>query len=132
MMKCWGVELRFLSFQAAEIANSILSTASIKLESLPDNRMDRIELLDVVKLVETEIDIYKPCIIFTHHAGDVNIDHRVLHDSVIAACRPQPQHSVNSLLFFEVPSSTEWRPAASGMHFKPNYFYDASGHLPKK
>ena len=87
--------------KCAEIPNSILGTVSIELESLPDNRMDGIELLDLVKLVETEIDIYKPCLIFTHHAGDVNIDHRVLHDSVIAACRPQPQHSVTVYYFLK-------------------------------
>lgn len=118
--------------KCAEMANSILGTTSIKLKSLPDNRMDGVELLEVVKLIEIEIDTYKPCLIFTHHSGDVNIDHRVIHDSVVASCRPQPQHPVKSLLFFEVPSSTEWRPAASGLYFTPNYFYDVSNHFTKK
>lgn len=118
--------------KCAEMANSILGSTSIKLCSLPDNRMDGLELLDVVKLVEAEIDCYKPCLVLTHHVSDVNIDHRVLHDSVITACRPQPHHSVKNLLFFEVPSSTEWRPAASGMYFAPNYFYDVTCYMDKK
>jgi LmbE family N-acetylglucosaminyl deacetylase len=125
------VELSDLA-KCAEAANNILGSASLKLYSLPDNRMDGVELLDVVKLVEAEINHYKPCLVLTHHAGDVNIDHRVLHDAVITACRPQPQHLVKNLLFFEVPSSTEWRPAASGMYFAPNYFYDVTAFLEKK
>ena len=110
--------------KCAEVANGILGSASVKLLSLPDNRMDGMELLDVVKIVEAELELRHPCMVLTHHAGDANVDHRVLHDAVITACRPQPGHPVKTLLFFEVPSSTEWRPAASGMQFAPDYFYD--------
>lgn len=118
--------------KCAEEANKILGAASVKLLSLPDNRMDSIDLLDIVKIVEEYVLKYKPSLIFTHHAGDVNIDHKILHDAVIAACRPQPNYSVKELLFFEVPSSTEWRPASSGIYFTPNYFYDVSEHISKK
>lgn len=118
--------------KCAEEANKILGVTSVKLLSLPDNRMDSIDLLDIVKIVEEYILKYKPSLIFTHHAGDVNIDHKILHDAVIAACRPQPNHSVKKLLFFEVPSSTEWRPASSGIYFTPNYFYDVSEYISKK
>jgi LmbE family N-acetylglucosaminyl deacetylase len=118
--------------KCAQEANKILGTASVDLLSLPDNRMDSIQLLDVVKIVEEYVYKYKPSLLFTHHAGDVNIDHRVLHDAVIAASRPQPEHAVKELLFFEVPSSTEWRPEASGIYFKPNYFYDVSAYISKK
>ncbi len=118
--------------RCAEEANKILGAASVKLLSLPDNRMDSIDLLDIVKIVEEYVLKYKPSVIFTHHAGDVNIDHKILHDAVIAACRPQPNYSVKELLFFEVPSSTEWRPASSGIYFTPNYFYDVSEYISKK
>jgi LmbE family N-acetylglucosaminyl deacetylase len=118
--------------KCAEEANKILGVASVKLLSLPDNRMDSIDLLDIVKIVEEYVLKYKPNLIFTHHSGDVNIDHQILHNAVIAACRPQPNYSVKELLFFEVPSSTEWRPASSGIYFTPNYFYDVSEHISKK
>jgi LmbE family N-acetylglucosaminyl deacetylase len=117
---------------AAEKANNILGSASLKLYALPDNRMDSLELLDVIKLIEAELETHKPCLVFTHHSSDVNVDHRIIHDAVIAACRPQPQHFVKTLLFFEVASSTEWRPPSSGMVFAPNYFYDISNYLEKK
>lgn len=118
--------------KCAETANKILGSTSIKLYSLPDNRLDGVELLDVVKLIEAEIECYKPSMVLTHHTSDVNIDHRVLHNAVITACRPQPLHPVKTLLFFEVPSSTEWCPPASGICFAPNYFYDTTAFLDKK
>src|ERR1700682_2561510 len=42
---------------------------------LPDNRLDTVPLLDVVKLVEALIEKFKPTVIYTHHPGDLNIDH---------------------------------------------------------
>jgi LmbE family N-acetylglucosaminyl deacetylase len=118
--------------RCAEMANHILGSKSVKLLSLPDNRMDGMELLDVVKIVEVEIEHHQPVMVLTHHVGDVNVDHGIIHNAVITACRPQPGHSVKTLLFFEVPSSTEWRPVASGMQFAPDYFYDVTNSIDRK
>ena len=49
---------------------------------LPDNKFDSIPILDVIKIVEKEIESYKPDVIFTHHGGDLNIDHRIVFQSV--------------------------------------------------
>lgn len=111
---------------AAETANKILGTTSLTQLCLPDNRMDQLDLLDIVKLIEKFIIEHHATTVLTHHAGDVNIDHRVVHDAVIAACRPQPSCTVRELLFFEISSSTEWRPPTSGPIFHPNYFLDIS------
>jgi LmbE family N-acetylglucosaminyl deacetylase len=64
--------------------------------------------------------------VLTHHAGDLNIDHRIVHDAVLVATRPQPRCTVEELLFFEIPSSSEWRPPASGVMFSPNYYVNIS------
>lgn len=117
---------------AAERACKILGCHSLKLLGFPDNRLDSLDLLHVVKVVEDFIHEFKPSTVFTHHAGDVNIDHRIVHDAVIAACRPLPGHSVNELLFYEVPSSTEWRPPGSGPMFDPNWFVDIADVLDVK
>lgn len=117
--------------RAAQRAASILGCELVT-HSLPDNRMDGLELLDVVKLVEAEIERSRPTAVLTHHAGDVNIDHRLVHEAVLAACRPQPGHPVRKLLFFETVSSTEWRPPGSVPPFQPNLFVDISATLPIK
>lgn len=117
---------------AARAANAILGAASVTLGDLPDNRMDSIDLLDVVKTVETAIETHRPELVFTHHRGDVNVDHAILHDAVVTACRPMAGAPVRELLFFEVASSTEWRPPSSARAFEPTAFYDVSAHLPTK
>ena len=118
--------------KAAHAANAVLGAASVTLGDLPDNRMDTVALLDVVKIVEDAIAQYRPELVFAHHAGDLNVDHRVLHEAAITACRPMPQQSVRELLFFEVASSTEWRPASSGLSFVPALYYDIGDYLETK
>jgi len=117
---------------AAEEACKILGCSTLDSFALPDNRMDSVELLDVVKIIESAIDRYKPETVITHHVGDVNIDHRIAHDAVLAACRPQADCSVKELWFYEVPSSTEWNPPGSNTYFQPNLFVDITDTLSKK
>lgn len=117
---------------AAKAAADILGAASISFEDLPDNRLDRIPLLEITQRVETLVARHRPTTVFTHHAGDLNIDHRRVHQSVMTACRPQRGHPVRTLLCFEVSSSTEWQPPGSGTPFEPNWFVDISATLQRK
>ncbi len=117
---------------AARKANAMLGAASVSLHGLPDNRMDSLDRLDVIKLIETEIARVNPEVVYSHHAGDLNIDHRIVHECVLTACRPKPGNAVKSLLFFEVASSTEWMPATSAPAFAPNWFVDITNTLDLK
>ncbi|MDV2583342.1 PIG-L deacetylase family protein [Alkalibacillus haloalkaliphilus] len=119
--------------QAAHKANNVLGVQSLKLFDFPDNRMDSLDRLDIVKVVEDLIDQVKPDIVYTHHSGDVNIDHRRIHEAVITACRPIPgNHLVKQVLFFEVASSTEWMTPNSAPSFHPNWYVDISETLQLK
>jgi LmbE family N-acetylglucosaminyl deacetylase len=117
---------------AARRACGELGVTDLSLLAYPDNRMDQVALLDIVQDIEKIVRECQPDIVYTHHAGDVNIDHRRVHDAVAAACRPLPGFCVRQLLFFETPSSTEWRPAASFPPFAPDWFVDVSDYLPQK
>lgn len=117
---------------AAQKACDILGVRSVFFGEFPDNRMDTIALLDIIKPLEVLIAKYQPDTIFTHHAGDVNIDHRRIHEAVVTACRPQRGHPVKTLLCFEVPSSTEWQLPGSAPVFAPNWFVDISDTLERK
>ena len=115
--------------KAAHNAGDILGCSSVNILSLPDNRLDSLDLLDIVQHLEYYVEKLQPTTIFTHHAGDINIDHRIVHNAVVTACRPQPNHPVKEILFFEVPSSTEWQTPNSAATFCPNYFVDISTTL---
>jgi LmbE family N-acetylglucosaminyl deacetylase len=118
--------------KAAKAAASILGAESVELLGLPDNRLDSIDRLDLIKLVEAKIEKHQPDSIYVHHAGDVNIDHRRLHEAVITACRPVPGQTVRQLLSFEVASSTEWQPPGSAPSFAPNWYVDITAQWTRK
>lgn len=117
---------------AAQKACDILGVKSVSFDDFPDNRMDTIPLLDITQAVGILINEHQPNMVFTHHAGDVNIDHRRLHEAVVTACRPQRGHPIKTLLCFEVPSSTEWQLPGSAPAFTPNWFIDISATLVRK
>ncbi len=116
---------------AAHKANKILGVKRLHLHGFPDNRMDSVARLDIVKIVEQTLVRLKPAIVYTHHAGDVNIDHRRAFEAVMTACRPLPGNSVKKILCFETVSSTEWQLSPSNA-FIPNWYVDVTRTLPKK
>jgi LmbE family N-acetylglucosaminyl deacetylase len=117
---------------AAQAACTILGAMGVELLDLPDNRLDSLDRLDLIKQIEERIDRHRPQVVYVHHAGDVNVDHRRLHEAVVTACRPTPGHAVKRLLSFEVASSTEWQPPGSGPAFHPNWFVDISSQWERK
>jgi LmbE family N-acetylglucosaminyl deacetylase len=118
--------------QAAQQAGAILGAQGVELLDLPDNRLDSLDRLDLIKQIEERIARHEPQVVYVHHAGDVNVDHRRLHEAVITACRPTPSQPVRRLLSFEVASSTEWQPPGSAPPFQPNWFVDISAQWPRK
>ena len=113
-------------------ANNILGTKQIFTEDLPDNKFDTVPLLDIIKIIEAYIQKINPEVVYTHHRGDLNIDHRITFDAVLTACRPVEGNPVKKLLSFEVPSSTEWNIQGASTNFNPNVYEDISGTIDKK
>ena len=110
----------------------ILGVKDVFTRKLPDNRFDTIPLLDVIKIVEALINDLKPEIIYTHHGGDLNIDHRVVNRAVLTATRPVKDQGVKEIYAFEIPSSTEWSFSHFHPVFRPNVFIDISDTLETK
>lgn len=117
--------------KSAQQAAQVLGVSSSTYLNFPDNRMDSIALLDIVKEIEAKIQAIQPQVIYTHHLGDLNIDHQITHKAVLTACRPQPNFCVKEIYAFEVLSATEWN-SANTQSFIPNVFIDISNYLPIK
>ena len=105
-----------------EKARLAIGYDTISIHDYPDNRFDTVALLDLIKTIEKEKSSFNPDMIFTHHGGDVNIDHRRTFEAVITACRPMAHETVATILTFETPSGTEWRASTDPYHFIPNFF----------
>lgn len=108
--------------RAADLALDRLGVGSRVYNAFPDNQMDFLPLLEIVKVIEAEIKKCKPHIIYTHHHGDLNIDHALTHKAVLTACRPMPGACLEALYGFEVPSSTEWAGPTVAEAFIPAHF----------
>ncbi|MBV8659851.1 MAG: PIG-L family deacetylase [Burkholderiales bacterium] len=117
---------------AARAASAVLGVSDVTLLGLPDNQLDALPLLQVVKPIERIVAQYRPSIVYTHHFGDLNVDHRVVHGAVLTACRPLPGSSVRVIRCFEVPSSTEWNTPSGSLAFAPNCHMDVSLQLSRK
>jgi LmbE family N-acetylglucosaminyl deacetylase len=116
----------------ARRAADMVSAKDLCLHGLPDNRFDTLPLLKVVKIVEERIARLRPEVVYTHHGGDLNVDHQVTNRAVLTATRPMAGHPVRELYTFEVASSTEWAFQRLEPVFRPNVFVDVSRHLETK
>lgn len=116
---------------AAEYAREILGIREHFYLGLADNRLDSFPLIEVIQRLEPIIRKLQPNIIYTHHHGDLNVDHRITHQATLTACRPMPGSSIQAIYAFEVMSSTEWAtPIAEP--FVPNHYVDISDQLDTK
>jgi len=103
-------------------AQAAIGYGEVSIYDFPDNRFDAVALLDIIKVVEKEKQSFTPDVIFTHHGGDVNVDHQRTFEAVITACRPMAHETVKTIITFETPSGTEWRSPSDPRHFLPNLF----------
>ena len=105
-------------------AADIVGFKKVFFANLPDNRFDSVDMLDVVKTIEKYIDELRPEVVFTHHGGDLNVDHRVTHQAVLTATRPIGDYSVREIYAFETVSSTEWSFGDKNNAFYPQKYID--------
>lgn len=105
---------------------------NVHFANFPDNRFDSVDLLDIIKVVDSHIQRFQPEIVYTHHYGDLNIDHRKTFEAVITACRPVGTYCVKEIYSFETPSSTEWQFQHGDKTFKANVFIDIEDTLQAK
>ena len=112
--------------------SKLLNFKIFKHYNLPDNELDKISNLELVKKIEAAIIKINPEIILTHSNKDLNIDHQKISNATITACRPLPKSKIKQLLFFEILSSTEWNFNSNRINFNPNRFYDITDFIEKK
>jgi len=119
-----NLQIKKLQKQAYAAAK-VIGVDDIEFFNFPDNEMDLVSNLEITKKIENVILKFKPSIVYTHSNTDINIDHRSIYNATITATRPS-KNSVEKVISFEVPSSTEWNFPST---FSPNIFIDISSEL---
>lgn len=117
---------------AAQVAGRVLGAERVEILGLPDNRFDELPLLDIVKPIERLVAEGRPTVIYTHHPGDLNIDHGLTFRAVLTATRPMTGCPVRAIYAVEVPSSTEWAFQRIAPAFRPNVFMDITNTIQTK
>ena len=115
--------------QVHEAAN-IIGIKDTMFFDFPNIKMNVIPTLDLVQSIEKSIVKFKPEVVYTHHVGDLNDDHKIVFNATMAAIRlPErrnitdlPTNLIKEVLCYEVPSSTEWSAPLPEFVFMPNVF----------
>jgi LmbE family N-acetylglucosaminyl deacetylase len=111
-------------------ALAILGVTDVHFLDYPDNLLDSIPILELAKQIEKHLAAYRPKWVFTHYPNDLNVDHKAVAEATQVACRPKLESTVSGVMFFEVPSSTDWD--FGKVRFSPNLYVDIADTLESK
>ena len=133
---CENMSLRYGSpakagFDTADFAREaahVLGLAGIEIAGFADQRLDAVSIIDVIQPIEQAVRELQPRYVYTHWSGDINRDHRIVHEATLVACRCKSK-SIDLLLAYETASETEY---GVPYNFSPNLFIDISKTLPSK
>jgi LmbE family N-acetylglucosaminyl deacetylase len=92
-----------LRFEAFVQAGQVLGYRPACDTIFPDQRLDVTPLLDITRVIEAVIARVRPSIVYTHSPGDLNADHRRVHEAVLPAVRPKS--GVKAVYCFEGPAT---------------------------
>lgn len=116
----------------AKEACDLLGVASVSFHRFPDNEFDTVPLLDIVQTIEGEIEEHDPDIVYTHHYGDLNIDHELACRATVTATRPLKDSNIDRVLAFETLSATEWSVPSPENSFQPQHYVNIEDYLNDK
>jgi LmbE family N-acetylglucosaminyl deacetylase len=112
-------------------AAATLGYSDVRFLRLRDELLDE-RLLDVIVPIEDCVADTAPDVVYTHHRGDSNQDHRSVFSASMIACRSIARHRVPRLVCYEVLSSTDIAPPFPEFAFQPNFAVNIQPFLAKK
>jgi LmbE family N-acetylglucosaminyl deacetylase len=111
-----------------QAAQATLGFGDPILADFPNIQLNTVPHLDLVQFIESAMRQVAADTIVTHHAGDINDDHRHVSLACQAAARLSQRSSgtspLKSLMFMEVLSSTDWQFPGTSTMFAPTTFVE--------
>lgn len=89
--------------------------------NLPATKLDQVPMSKISDLITGIINKVKPSKVYIPSNKDMHIDHRIVHEASMVATRPIYNHTIKTILSYEVLSETEWG-ADIRESFKPNFY----------
>jgi LmbE family N-acetylglucosaminyl deacetylase len=87
--------------QALKVAG-LLGVREVFLGRLPEMRLDALPVVEVNGFLEKIVARVKPNVVYTHHYGELNRDHRLTYEATTVAVRPYVLPSFERLLCYQV------------------------------
>lgn len=115
----------------AEAVGRRLGFRSVRNLGLKDETLEQ-DLNSTVTAVEGAVKETRPDVVYLHHGGDLNQDHRGAFKAAMIALRGYLTPRVRRVLCFETVSTTEQAPQVPGWQFSPNYYVDVSATIGDK
>ena len=103
-------------------AAKILGISQTIFLDYPDMRLN-LSHLDINKKLEEIVEKYRPEIVYTAPKNDLNLDHQMVFNSTLVACRPKS--GVKQILCYEIQGNTK-------VPFVPNVFENIEKEFPYK
>ena len=119
----WSSE--YLQRKEVEIkqSNAIIGISDRYDLNYPTVMLDTISQKEINSSLSEIIMKVHPDCAFIPHRGDLNRDHRIVHDAALVSLRPI-SHKCTQILSYETLSETEWGPYDSS--FEPRYYVNIS------
>ncbi len=115
--------------EGAKKALRMLSIDDVKIGTRISCQFDTVPLVELTQEIESAIESFRPTLLLTHNPCEVNIDHRLTHSAVEAACRPTRAWIPKRILAFEIVCSGNWTFETA---FKPNVYVDVAEFWTRK
>jgi LmbE family N-acetylglucosaminyl deacetylase len=107
---------------AAKKAHNILGTKETFYEDFPALMLDQYPLYKIAEAISSIIKKKNIDTVYIPHHGDIHIDHKIVFNAAMVACRPIADYSVKRIFAYETLSETEWANPYSSDIFVPSYF----------
>lgn len=110
LILCEGESMRHQETSSKKVAISesakILGIRRSDCVGLPDQHLDTLPIVDVVKHIESKVNDFKPNIIYCHSNYDLNKDHQIAFQAALVALRPKNDY-IEDVFSFYIVGSTE-------------------------
>ena len=106
----WSEEFTKNKVQEVKKVNKVLGIKKSFFLNFPTVKLDSVLQKDLNGSISDIVKKVKPEIVFIPHFGDLNKDHRLVHEAALVATRPLRGSSDKRILAYETPSETEWGP----------------------
>ena len=115
----------------AEEAFKLLGVTKYKFLEIPATLVNQIPVAELNGQINQFMHDAKPSWVFIPYP-DRHIDHRIIFDASVVACRPVGKQHPKVVLAYETLSETHWNVPGVEPAFVPEFFIDISEHMETK